>query len=159
MGLFGRDDRPQTAPQAAGGATSRTDPQRPPHPSGDRTVITNAILIEGTISGSGQITVDGRVRGSIVGKNEVMIATRGRVEASVHGRTVIVAGRVIGDITADEKIELQPTAEVDGDITAPRILIEDGATFRGKVTMKPPEPPREPTASSARKAVSKVDKA
>ena len=79
-------------------------------------------------------------------------------EASVHGRAVIVAGRVIGDITADDKIELQPTAEVDGDITAPRILIEDGATFRGKVTMKPPEPRHEPAASSARKAVLKVDK-
>jgi cytoskeletal protein CcmA (bactofilin family) len=86
-----------------------------------------------------------------------MVAARGRVDATVHGRVVMVAGRVIGDITADEKIELEPTAEVDGDITAPRILIRDGATFRGKVNMKPPEPRGELTTSSARKGTAKPD--
>ena len=86
-----------------------------------------------------------------------MVAPRGRVDATVHGRVVMVAGRVIGDITADEKIELEPTAQVDGDITAPRILIRDGATFRGKVNMKPPEPRGELTTSSARKGTAKPD--
>lgn len=114
-------------------------------------MITDTILVEGALSGTGQITVDGRVRGSIDGANEVVIAARGRVEASVHGRAVVIEGRVIGDITADDKIELETTAEVDGDITAPRILIKDGATFRGKVNMKPPEPRKEPVTSSARK--------
>lgn len=157
MGLFGRDDRPQTVPQPAGGSTSRPDPQRQPQHNGDRTVITATILVVGTISGTGQITVDGRVQGSIDGKNEVVIAARGRVDASVHGRAVVIAGKVIGDTTADEKIELEPTAEVDGDITAPRILIRDGATFRGKVNMKPPEPRGEIATSSARKGGTKSD--
>ncbi|MCJ7756155.1 MAG: polymer-forming cytoskeletal protein [Thermoanaerobaculales bacterium] len=120
-------------------------------------MIAASILVEGTLSGSGQILVDGRVRGSIEGRDEVMVAPRGRVDATVHGRVVMVAGRVIGDITADEKIELEPTAQVDGDITAPRILIRDGATFRGKVNMKPPEPRGELTTSSARKGTGKPD--
>ena len=120
-------------------------------------MIAASILVEGTLSGSGQILVDGRVRGSIEGQDEVMVASRGRVDATVHGRIVMVAGRVVGDITADEKIELEPTAEVDGDITAPRILIRDGATFRGKVNMKPPEPRGKLATSSARKVAAKTD--
>jgi cytoskeletal protein CcmA (bactofilin family) len=125
---------------------------------GSRTIVTDTIQIEGTLSGTGEITVDGRVRGSIDGKDEVVIAARGRVDATVHGRTVVIAGRVIGDITADQKIELEPTAQVDGDMTSPRILIKDGATFRGKVNMKPPEPRPEVTTSSARKADPKSHK-
>ncbi len=155
MGLFGSDDKTQTAPQPADGQTSRPSPQKPPDQRGTRTVITDTILIEGTLSGTGQITVDGRVRGSIDGKDEVVIGSRGRVDAAVHGRAVTVVGRVTGDITADQKIELEPTAQVDGDITAPRILIKDGATFRGKVNMKPPEPRGAVTTSSARKVDTK----
>ena len=159
MGLFGRDERATPAPQAAGTQPSRPGVQASTHQQGDRTVIAASILVEGTLSGSGHILVDGRVRGSIEGRDEVVVAPRGRVDATVHGRVVMVAGRVIGDITADERIELEPTAQVDGDITAPRILIKDGATFRGKVTMKPPEPRGELTTSSARKNAAKPDQA
>jgi cytoskeletal protein CcmA (bactofilin family) len=157
MGLFGRDERATPAPQAAGAQPSRPGTQEAPHHHGDRTVIAASILVEGTLSGSGQILVDGRVRGSIEGRDEVVVAPRGRVDATVHGRIVMVAGRVIGNITADEKIELEPTAQVDGDITAPRILIRDGATFRGKVNMKTPEPRGEIATSSARKSAAKPD--
>ena len=155
MGFFGRDDRPQTTPQPAGSHQSR--PGAPPssNPSPDRTVIADTILVEGTLSGSGQILVDGRVRGSIEGEDVVVVASRGRIDAAVHARVVMVAGRVVGNITADEKIELEATAQVDGDMTAPRILIKDGATFRGKVNMRKPEPRGEPTSSRAPKEAGK----
>jgi cytoskeletal protein CcmA (bactofilin family) len=158
MGFFGRDDRPQTSPQNAGGQPSRPGAPPPSIPSTDRTVIADTILVEGTLSGSGQILVDGRVRGSIEGKDVVVVASRGRIDAAVHARVVMVAGRVVGNITADEKIELEPTAQVDGDMTAPRILIKDGATFRGKVNMQPPEPRGEPATSSARKDAGKPNR-
>jgi cytoskeletal protein CcmA (bactofilin family) len=157
MGLFGRDDRAQPSKSPEAGQPSRPDPQNPPGSLGNRTVITDAILIEGTISGAGQITVNGRVRGTIDGQNEVNIASRGRVEASVHGREVVVAGSVVGDISADARIELEPTAHVDGDITAPRILIRDGATFRGKVNMKPPEPRGSAASPGPRTGAAKPD--
>jgi cytoskeletal protein CcmA (bactofilin family) len=69
----------------------------------------------------------------------------------VHGKTVTVAGTVTGDITADDRIELEPSARVDGNITAPRILIQDGATFRGQVNMKEPSKRQDLKTSSARK--------
>ena len=151
MGLFGHDDRPQTTPQSAGGQQSRPGTSTPSNQPSDRTLISDTILVEGTLSGSGHILVNGRVRGSIDGKDVVVVAARGRIEATVHARVVMVAGRVVGNITADEKIELDTTAQVDGDITAPRILMKDGATLRGKVNMRTSEPRGEITTSSARK--------
>jgi cytoskeletal protein CcmA (bactofilin family) len=64
---------------------------------------------------------------------------------------VVVAGTVAADITADEKIELEASARVDGNITAPRILIKDGATFKGQVNMKDPDSRPAVRTSSARK--------
>jgi cytoskeletal protein CcmA (bactofilin family) len=151
MGFFGRDDRPQTDPRPAGSQQLRPGAPLPSNQPADRTVIADSILVEGTLSGSGQILVDGRVQGSIEGKDVVVVASRGRIDAAVHARVVMVAGRVIGNITADEKIELEPTAQVDGDMTAPRILIKDGATFRGNVNMRTPDPRGVPATSSARK--------
>ncbi len=143
MGLFGRDDRAQSSSATRGRPDRATAaPSRHHDQLGTRTIITDTILVEGTLSGSGQITVDGRVRGSIDGKDEVVVARTGAGRCDRSRSLVVVAGRVIGDITADEKIELEPTAQVDGDITAPRILIKDGATFSGKVNMKTPEPRR-----------------
>jgi cytoskeletal protein CcmA (bactofilin family) len=157
MGIFGRDDRPQTTPTATIGQQSRPGTPPPSKQPSDRTVITDTILVEGTLSGSGQILVDGRVRGSIDGKDVVVVASRGRIDAAVHARVVMVAGRIVGNITADEKIELEPTAQVDGDMTAPRILIKDGATFRGNVTMRTPEPRGDLSKSSVRKDPGKTN--
>ena len=91
------------------------------------------------------------VKGTIDGEGGVTVAEQGRIEATVHGRTVAIAGTVVGDITADEKIELETTARIEGNITAPRILIRDGASFRGQVNMKDPERRPALRTSSARK--------
>ena len=149
MGIFGRDEaspEQQPAKTTAGQSVSPTAPGTP-----ERTLIARPAEIEGCISGSGEIVINGRVNGIIDASGIVNVAQHGRVEATVHGKVVSVAGSVNGDITADERIELEPTARVDGNITAPRILIQDGATFRGQVNMRNPE--KRPTLriSSARK--------
>jgi cytoskeletal protein CcmA (bactofilin family) len=149
MGIFGRDDaNPDQQPgrQAAGPAASPTL-----RDSGDQTVIARPSRIEGHVSGSGEIIVNGLVNGTIDAKGTVRVAEEGRVQATVHGKVVAIAGAVTGDITADERIELEASARVEGNLTAPRILIKDGATFRGQVNMR--EPVRRATVrtSSARK--------
>jgi cytoskeletal protein CcmA (bactofilin family) len=149
MGIFGRDEAtPEPQPAKA---TAQTAASSVIQDAGDRTVIARPSKIEGRVSGSGEIVVNGLVNGTIDASGTVKVAEQGRVEATVHGRVVSVAGAVAGDITADERIELEPSARVDGNITAPRILIKDGATFRGQVNMK--EPATQPTVriSSARK--------
>ena len=149
MGIFGHDEPTpdqQSALQIAKPSTSPTPPE-----TTDRKVIAGPSKFEGRISGSGEIIVIGLVTGTIDARGTVTVAEQGRVEATVHGRGVIVAGTVTGDITADEKIELEASALVDGNITAPRILIRDGATFKGQVNMKEPDGRPSVRTSSARK--------
>ena len=149
MGIFGRDEEtPDQQPEQS--KIKPTKPQTTPEVM-DRTVIASPSKIEGRISGSGEIIVDGSVNGTIDATGTVRVGEKGRIEAAVHGKVVSVAGTVEGDITADDKIELEISARVDGNITAPRILIKDGANFRGQVNMKKPESRPSLRTSSARK--------
>jgi cytoskeletal protein CcmA (bactofilin family) len=150
MGLFGRDERtqPSTAPEPARPARHESPPPSPGR--NDQTVISQAVRCEGTLSGSGEIIVNGTVRGSIEGSASITIEAPGKVTATIHGRTITVAGTVKGNMSADERIELGATARVEGDITAPRILIRDGATFKGQVNMRSPAPRPEPQPAAAR---------
>jgi cytoskeletal protein CcmA (bactofilin family) len=135
MGIFGRDEE---SPQAKSSQPpGKDEAKRAPQSTGG-TVIARPTTIEGRVFGTGEMLVDGAVKGTIEGSAKIRIARDGIVEASVHGRTVSVAGKVTGDISADERIELEPTASVNGNITAPRILIQDGASFDGQVNMKDP---------------------
>jgi cytoskeletal protein CcmA (bactofilin family) len=141
MGLFGRDDSPQPGPPAQ--TPSRTVPAQP---AGDTTVIARSCEIEGTLTGTGDVTIQGRFKGNVDGSGKLFIAEGGKAEARLHARNIVVAGTVKGDVSADEKIELQPSAQLRGNITAPRILIQEGATFEGQVFMK--KPVEKPAAST-----------
>ena len=148
MGLFGRDE---PAPEIKTPQPPRKTGASPAVGSENRTVIARPTRIEGRVLGSGEVLVDGTIKGIIDSDGKVRVAEQGRVEADVHARLVAVAGTVTGNITADERIILEPTAHVDGNITAPRILIEDGAIFKGQVNMKAPERSGSIQTSSARK--------
>ena len=82
---------------------------------------------------------------------KIFVAESGKVEAKLHARSVVVAGSVKGNITADDKIELRPSAHLNGNITAPRILIQEGASFEGQVNMKSPDTEKAISSSSARR--------
>lgn len=138
MGLFGREEKAQKAADVEPARPARPEAAAGSQEPGDRTVIAHSVRIEGTLAGSGEITVNGKVKGAIEGSGSIHVAARGEVTASIHGRSVKVTGVVNGNITADERIELEPASRVDGDITAPRILIKDGATFVGQVNMRSP---------------------
>ena len=81
-------------------------------------------------------------------QHAVRVGTEGKVKASIVARLVTVEGRVEGDITADEQIVLRGSASVQGDLAAPRVVLEDGARFRGGVDMGEPAAPP-PRASGA----------
>jgi len=103
-------------------------------------VIAQGCRFDGSVSGSGDIQVEGELAGEVASTGNLLVAENGTVRATVHARTVVVAGSVEGDVSADEKIELKPSANLRGNITAPRIMIQDGATFEGQVFMKNPAP-------------------
>ena len=98
------------------------------------------VTIDGTISGTEPVVVEGTVRGNINLSSDLRIGTSARVEATVHAKNVTVEGKVTGDISADDRLELITSATVDGNIKAPKIIVAEGAKFRGSVDMGSPRP-------------------
>lgn len=99
------------------------------------TVIGSSIVIDGEISGEEQLVVHGTVKGRISVRDSLVIENGGVVEATIESATITINGTVNGDISASERAELRPNCTVTGDIRAPRILIADGASFKGSVDM------------------------
>jgi cytoskeletal protein CcmA (bactofilin family) len=120
----------------------------PAQPGG--TFIGANITIEGTVSGSERMVVEGTVRGKINLSADLLVATKARVEATVHARNVTVEGKLTGDVSADDRVELVASATVDGNIKAPKIIVAEGAKFRGSVDMGSRVPKDEPAPAKAK---------
>lgn len=133
--MWKKDDE-QTA-QPTAGSTQRAAPPRPtPGQSSAKATIGPSITIDGDVTGSEDLLIQGRITGSVtLDDHAVGVGTEGRVNADIVGRLITVEGQVEGDLTAQEQIVLRGTAKVKGDIKAPRVVLEDGATFRGLVDM------------------------
>jgi cytoskeletal protein CcmA (bactofilin family) len=99
------------------------------------TVIGSSIVIDGEISGDEDLVIQGTVKGKIAVKESLFVEGSGIVEADIETQNVEIAGKVTGNILASDKVELKTDCRVVGDIKAPRILIADGASFKGNVDM------------------------
>ncbi len=117
--------------------TPRPKPLRTVPSGGDeRATIGRSITIRGEVSGDEDLLIQGRVDGSVdLKERTVTVGKEGKVKANVTGRMVTVEGEVEGDLIAHEQVTLRSSARVLGDITAPRVALEDGATFRGQIDM------------------------
>lgn len=151
MSLFGKSQRdagtpnglgarPASAPRSAEEARTTTEragtPFRPQ--SGGETVanIGKSITIKGDLSGNEDLQVDGNVEGRVdLPSNQLTIGADGKVKADVHAKAVIVIGHVTGNVSATERIEVQASGIVDGDVRAPRLVVEEGAVLNGAVEM------------------------
>lgn len=108
--------------------------------SGDSTIIGPSILISGKLSGDEDLTVRGRVEGELSLTKTLIVEPSGIVKANVQVRNAIVSGVVVGNISATESVELTREGRMVGDINSPRVIIVDGASFRGRVDMGNAEP-------------------
>jgi cytoskeletal protein CcmA (bactofilin family) len=103
---------------------------------GERATIGRSITIRGDVTGDEDLLIQGRVDGSVdLKQHSVTVGSDGEVKASIVARVVIVEGSVEGNIRSEEQVVLRSSARVQGDITAPRLVLEDGARFRGGVDM------------------------
>jgi cytoskeletal protein CcmA (bactofilin family) len=108
--------------------------------------IGKSVLVKGELSGSEDLYLDGEVEGSIDLKgHSLTIGPHGRVRANVHARDVVVHGKVEGNLRAAERVELKKTAVLMGDIFTQRIMIEEGAFFKGGIDIQ-----KEPTKGDAK---------
>ena len=107
------------------------------HQEKDTVNIGKSVVIKGDLSGSEDLTIEGQVEGKIeLRQNVLTIGANGKIKASIFAKAVIVQGEVTGDITASERVDIRDAGSVDGDLSAPRIAIADGAHFRGSIDMQ-----------------------
>jgi cytoskeletal protein CcmA (bactofilin family) len=109
----------------------------PGEPGRDAAAIGSSITIVGDVTGEEDITVLGKVEGKInLPKNNVTIGKSARVTADICAKSVSVEGEVNGNLLAGEQILIRRTAKMHGNLTAPRVGLEDGCRFRGSVDME-----------------------
>ena len=108
--------------------------------TGESTIIGPSILINGKLSGDEDLTVRGRVEGELSLTKTLIVEPSGLVKANVQVRNAIISGVVVGNIAATESVELTREGRMVGDINSPRVIIVDGASFRGRVDMGNAEP-------------------
>jgi cytoskeletal protein CcmA (bactofilin family) len=101
-----------------------------------QTIIGKSVTVKGEILGNEQLTIEGTVEGRIMIETTVLVRDSGVVKADVDAANVNVAGGVIGNISVTEKIEIVSGGYVVGDIRAPRLIINDGASVKGNIDME-----------------------
>src|SRR3954469_3771263 len=119
-------------------------PKEPGSAGQDSTVIGPSILINGKLTGDEDLLVRGRVEGELSLTRTLIVEASGVVKADVSVRNAIVSGVVVGNITATESVELTREGRMVGDIRAPRVIIVDGASFRGRGDRGEGDPGRVP---------------
>jgi len=106
----------------------------------DVAVIGRSIRIDGDLRGEEDLLIEGDVTGTVQLRNNTLtIGSEGKISANVYAKSVTVDGLMQGDIFASERVCIRKSAQVNGNVTAPRVSLEDGAKFKGSIEMDPAE--------------------
>ena len=127
------------AAMAPAAATQAARPETIVRGQNERDVVNigKSVVIKGELNGSEDLTIEGQVEGKIELRDHVLtIGPNGKIKAELHAKAVVVLGEVTGNVSASEKVDIRENGSVDGDITAPRVAIAEGAHFRGSVDMQ-----------------------
>jgi len=110
-------------------------------PRGGSATIGKAVKVVGQIFSREDLYVDGEVEGTVEAlEHKLTIGPNGTVRATVKAREVVALGTIQGNVEAADKIEIRKDAKLTGDIRTARIIIEDGAYFKGSIDIVKPEP-------------------
>jgi len=129
VSIFRRGTTP--APAASGSA----DPQSSRH---HLTHVAAGTLLQGAVTGATELLVEGRIQGEVRVDAPVTVGAEGVVEGPVAAPVVRISGRVTGNVAASDRVEVAASGILEGDIAAPRIVIAEGAFFKGRVEMRGP---------------------
>ena len=139
-GRPGELERPAApAPATTSAASEPTTPA--PRPvattTADQATIGKSLVIKGEVTGSESLYIDGRVEGSInLSGNRVTVGRNGVVSANINAREIVVLGKVRGNLTASDRVDIRSDGSLTGDVVAARISIEDGAFFKGGIDIR-----------------------
>jgi cytoskeletal protein CcmA (bactofilin family) len=122
-------------------SVSVSEPPAAPRPvstsTADQATIGKSLVIKGEVTGSESLYIDGRVEGSInLAGNRVTVGRNGVVSANINAREIVVLGKVRGNLTASDRVDIRSDGSLTGDVVAARISIEDGAYFKGGIDIR-----------------------
>ena len=122
-------------------SSSSSTPAAAPSRGQGTATIGKSLKVKGTLGGHEDVYVDGEVEGNIeLEENTLTVGPNGNINADVKAKNITVLGRLTGNVFAGERIEIRKTGSLEGDVTSRRIVIEDGAVFRGSIDIVKPEP-------------------
>ena len=123
--------------------------------AGEQATIGKGLFIKGEITGSESLFIDGKVEGSVnLPGNRVTVGRNGQVAASITAREIVVLGKVRGNMSATDRVDIRAEGSLSGDVAAARISIEDGAFFKGGIDIRKPDAkPLQATGTSGPVAV------
>ncbi len=98
-------------------------------------VIAPGLFLRGELRGEDDLIIEGRVEGEITLKKHLTVETSGVIVADVQTQNITIKGEMRGNMTAEDKVEIHEGARVVGNITAPRVVIAEGARFKGHIDM------------------------
>lgn len=134
-------ERPASMPSAPAMTSAASEPAAAPRPvtttTADQATIGKSLVIKGEVTGSESLYIDGRVEGSInLSGNRVTVGRNGVVAANINAREIVVLGKVRGNLTASDRVDIRSDGSLTGDVIAARISIEDGAYFKGGIDIR-----------------------
>ena len=98
--------------------------------------IGKSISIRGDLTGNEDMVIEGQVEGKVdLPNNQLTVGANGKVKAEIHAKGIVVVGHVEGNIFGLERIEIQATGRVEGDVSAPKLVVAEGAQINGAVQM------------------------
>ncbi len=139
MALFGKDDKPQRPDGAPA-----IEPALPARSAGDNNTRSGGAAqahlgpgsrVEGKLGFEGSVQIDGHVKGEIDAKDTVVVGDKAVINAQILAGTVVVKGKVNGDVVARKRLELHAPARLVGNITTPSLVIHEGVVFEGNCSM------------------------
>jgi cytoskeletal protein CcmA (bactofilin family) len=135
MSLFGKPDTKPAEPPPPPHRPSVAAPPPVARSSSSPCVIGPKIKIVGELSGDEDVLIEGQIEGEIRITRDLRVGAGGVVKAKVSAQSIIVSGEIVGDCEASGRVELQSTGKLTGNIRAPKIVIAEGALFRGNSDM------------------------
>lgn len=135
-------------------AMAASEPVSAPRPAtttttADQATIGKSLVIKGEVTGSESLYIDGRVEGSInLSGNRVTVGRNGVVAANINAREIVVLGKVRGNLTASDRVDIRSDGSLTGDVIAARISIEDGAYFKGGIDIRKGGQPAQATKAN-----------
>jgi len=148
-----RPATPTPSPSASEAAAPRPVPAAS---TADQATIGKSLVIKGEVTGSESLYIDGRVEGSInLAGNRVTVGRNGVVSANINAREIVVLGKVRGNLTASDRVDIRSDGSLTGDVVAARISIEDGAFFKGGIDIR--KAGQKPNGEEAKPATSTAE--